>query len=175
MRGWPRMSPARLKLTITVMSIGLARASGGGFQQLESLANTSLMVLTGLSAARPAAASKASGSAATIRIRSLPPAPFIATGSFHISRDLYLQHLVGIGHGAAGGARRRLLQIIDDIHALHDLTDNGILAIEARRVSVHDEELRIGGIDAIAAARHADDAALEVDVGKFLLQVRIFR
>ena len=41
------MSPARLKLTITVMSIsGLALDAGGGFQQVFSLANTSLMVLT---------------------------------------------------------------------------------------------------------------------------------
>ena len=42
--GRPRMAPSRLKLTITVMSIGLAREAGGGFQQECSLANTSLMV-----------------------------------------------------------------------------------------------------------------------------------
>src|SRR6185312_9617079 len=40
------MSPARLKLTMTVMSIGLARDSGGGLQQLESRTKTSRMVLT---------------------------------------------------------------------------------------------------------------------------------
>src|ERR1700682_566469 len=41
------MSPLRLKLTITVMSIpGLARDAGGGFQQVLNFAITSRMVLT---------------------------------------------------------------------------------------------------------------------------------
>src|SRR5450432_4054093 len=41
------MLPSRLKLTITVMSMpGLARDAGGGFQQVRSLANTSLMLST---------------------------------------------------------------------------------------------------------------------------------
>src|SRR5713226_2724099 len=41
------MSPLRLKLTITVMSIsGLARDAGGGFQQVLNFATTSRMVLT---------------------------------------------------------------------------------------------------------------------------------
>jgi hypothetical protein len=41
------MFPARLKLTITVMSIsGLALDAGGGLQQVRSLANTSLRVST---------------------------------------------------------------------------------------------------------------------------------
>jgi hypothetical protein len=40
------MSPARLKLTITVMSIGFARDAGGGLQQVFSLANTSRMLST---------------------------------------------------------------------------------------------------------------------------------
>jgi hypothetical protein len=40
--GWPRISPARLKLTITVMSIpGFARDDSGGLQQVRSRANTS--------------------------------------------------------------------------------------------------------------------------------------
>ena len=38
------MAPSRLKLTMTVMSIGLAREAGGGRQQEYSLAKTSLMV-----------------------------------------------------------------------------------------------------------------------------------
>ena len=38
--------PARLKLTITVISMGLARDAGGGFQQVFNFANTSRMVLT---------------------------------------------------------------------------------------------------------------------------------
>src|SRR6266436_5077 len=41
------MSPLRLKLTITVMSMpGWARAAGGGFQQVLNLAITSWMLLT---------------------------------------------------------------------------------------------------------------------------------
>src|ERR1700687_329215 len=40
------MFPARLKLTITVMSMGLACDPGGGFQQAVNLANASRMVLT---------------------------------------------------------------------------------------------------------------------------------
>src|SRR6266849_298347 len=41
------MSPLRLKLTITVMSMpGWARDAGGGFQQVLNFANTSWMVLT---------------------------------------------------------------------------------------------------------------------------------
>jgi hypothetical protein len=36
--GRPRISPARLKLTITVMSMALARDAGGGFQQRPILA-----------------------------------------------------------------------------------------------------------------------------------------
>src|SRR6185437_2719108 len=51
----------------------------------------------------------------------------------------------------------------------------GVLAIEARAVGEHDEELRVGAVDAVAAPGHADDAALEMHVGEFLLQVRIFR
>ena len=42
-------------------------------------------------------------------------------------------------------------------------------------VGEHDEELRVRGIDAVAAPRHADDAALERHVGELLLQVRVFR
>ena len=42
--GRPKMCPSRLKLTMTVMSIGLARDKGGGFQQPRSLTTTSLMV-----------------------------------------------------------------------------------------------------------------------------------
>ena len=47
------------------------------------------------------------------------------------------------------------------------------MAVETGAVREHDEELRVRGIDAVAAPRHADNAALEVNVGEFLLQVRI--
>src|SRR5262249_7980762 len=46
------MSPLRVKLTRTVMSIpGLARDSDGGFQQLPSLVNNSLRLSTGAGSA----------------------------------------------------------------------------------------------------------------------------
>ena len=54
-RGWPKMRPSRLKLTKTVMSIGLARDRGGGFQQPTSLTTTSLMVSSCWASARPGA------------------------------------------------------------------------------------------------------------------------
>jgi hypothetical protein len=44
--GRPRICPARLKLTLTVMSIGLATEAGGGFQHADNLSNRSLSVLT---------------------------------------------------------------------------------------------------------------------------------
>ncbi|MET4761001.1 hypothetical protein ABH970_001373 [Bradyrhizobium ottawaense] len=47
--------------------------------------------------------------------------------------------------------------------------------IEAAAVGEHDEELRVGAVDAVAAPGHADDAAGEMHLGEFLLQVRIFR
>src|SRR5229473_152282 len=58
------MSPARLKLTITVMSIPLACDGGGGFQQVFNLANTSRMVLTCTGSPRPAEADRPNSSAA---------------------------------------------------------------------------------------------------------------
>src|SRR5262249_34125261 len=41
------IAPERLKLTMTVMSIGVATVAAGGFQQANSLSNTSLSVWTG--------------------------------------------------------------------------------------------------------------------------------
>src|SRR3979411_2718552 len=48
MRGLPRISPLRLKLTSTVICIpARACSSGGGIQQASKAAKTSAMVLTG--------------------------------------------------------------------------------------------------------------------------------
>jgi hypothetical protein len=44
--GRPRICPARLKLTLTVMSIGLATEAGGGFQHADNQSNRSLSVFT---------------------------------------------------------------------------------------------------------------------------------
>src|SRR5207247_7683550 len=46
--------------------------------------------------------------------------------------------------------------------------------VEARSFGEHDEELRVGAVDAITAPGHADYAARKRHFGKFLLQVRIF-
>jgi hypothetical protein len=47
MRGRPKISPARVKLTITVMSMPRwARVASGGRQHVPSLAKTSAMVFT---------------------------------------------------------------------------------------------------------------------------------
>src|SRR5450631_569034 len=59
------MSPARLKLTITVMSMpGLARDRGGGFQQVLNFASTSWMLSTCAGCACPADAYRQNSSAA---------------------------------------------------------------------------------------------------------------
>jgi hypothetical protein len=77
--------------------------------------------------------------------------------------------LVGIGW------RLAFFQLVNRIHALHDLADHGVFAIQERAVSKHDEELTVGGIVAVAFARHADHAARKWYARKLRLQVRIFR
>ena len=59
------MAPARLKLTITVMSIGLALDSGGGLKQLCSLTKMSLRVssFSGSACTGAATTSERSGAA----------------------------------------------------------------------------------------------------------------
>src|SRR5215472_604335 len=75
-----------------------------------------------------------------------------------VGRDLHLQHAVRIGDGAASPFA--LLELIDRLHAGHDLADHGVLAVEPRRVRKADEELAVRRIR-VAGARHADGAALE--------------
>jgi hypothetical protein len=66
------MSPPRLKLTRTVMSIaGLARDDGGGRQQLPSLVNNSLRLSTGADSAGADALHKGNSSAATNQVNDL--------------------------------------------------------------------------------------------------------
>src|SRR4051794_34748288 len=139
-RGWPRISPARLKLTTTVMSMGLAREGGGGFQQLKNLANASRMVLTCSEAASTLTGERSNSAAAKYPSRSRRR----NIGSLDVGSDLHLQHLVRIGHRAAGRSGRRLFQLVDHIHSRHDFTDHGVLAVQARRIAKHEEELRIG-------------------------------
>src|SRR6202165_196602 len=66
------MSPLRLKLTITVMSIsGLALEAGGGFQQVLNFANTSRMVSTWAGSARAVKLDKDSSAAPASQISGL--------------------------------------------------------------------------------------------------------
>src|SRR4051812_21296385 len=167
------MTPSRLKLTTTVMSTGLAAESGGGFQQERSLTNISLRLSSAGGSARASPVHASHSSTAANQASGLLRR--VATASLDVGCDLHLYHLVGVGDLPARRAWGRLLELVDHIHAGHDLADHGVLAVQTRAVGEHDEELRVRGIDAVAAAGHADDAALERDVGKFLLQVRILR
>src|SRR5258707_5695234 len=66
------MSPLRLKLTITVMSMpGLARDAGGGFQQLLNFATTSWIVLTCAGSACAVKRDKANSAAPASQISGL--------------------------------------------------------------------------------------------------------
>src|ERR1700754_740663 len=119
------MFPDRLKLTMTVMSSGRALLGGGGFQQVRKCRKMSSMVLTGASSADPPempASSTAAASRSLLPQRAMAPSRLLDVGG-----DLDLHHLVGIGDRTAGGAGRRLLQLVDDVHALHHFTDHGVL------------------------------------------------
>ena len=168
------MAPSRLKLTITVMSIGLAREAGGGFQQECSLANTSLMVssLRRLGLRRRGRQRNSSSArqtrAAVCRARAI---------AAHLMSDATCTFTILSGSVTApprepGGAFFSL-----STTSMPDTTSPITVYWPFRlgAVGEHDEELRIRGVDAVAAPRHADDAALERHVGKFRLQVRIFR
>src|SRR5579859_936677 len=82
------------------------------------------------------------------------------SASLDVGSDLDLDHLVRVDD------RFTALQLVDDIHARHDLAYHRILAIQRRTVGEHDEELRIRRVG-IAGTRHADDAALVRHVGEF--------
>src|SRR5437660_6509028 len=152
------MAPARLKLTITVMSIGLAREAGGGCQHEYNLAKTSLMVSSCCGWACAYAADASHTTAAANQTDGLRRAEIMA--SLDVGCDLHLHHLVGIGDGLAA------LDLVDHIHARHHLADHRVLAVQRGTFGEHDEELRIGRVG-IAGSGHADDAALVGHVGEF--------
>src|SRR5262245_3832295 len=93
--------------------------------------------------------------------------------SLGVSRDLHARDAVGIADGTVLRGRA-LLDLVDRLHAGNDLAHHGILIVEARRLGEHDEELAVGRIG-ILRARHADNAALERDIGELGWQVGIFR
>src|SRR5215218_2145143 len=134
------MAPSRLKLTMTVMSIGLAREAGGGRQQEYNLAKTSLMVSSGCGSVCACAAGASHTRAAANQRDGLRRAETMA--SLDVGCDLHLHHLVGIGHRFAA------LDLVDHVHARYHLADHGVLPVQRRAFREHDEELRISGIDA---------------------------
>src|SRR6266850_2803789 len=103
------MAPSRLKLTTTVMSIGLARESGGGFQQECNLAKMSLRVSSCCGSADALAANASHRAAAANQRNGLLRG--VAITSLDVGRDLHLHHLVGVGHLTARRTGRRFLQL----------------------------------------------------------------
>src|SRR5436190_7370000 len=145
------MAPSRLKLTITVMSIGLAREAGGGCQHEYNLAKMSLMVSSCCGWACTCAAVASHTTAAANQASCWRRAEIMA--SLDVGCDLDLHHLVGIDDRFAA------LDLVDHIHARHDFADHRVLAVQRGTFGEHDEELRIGRVG-IAGSGHADDAAL---------------
>jgi hypothetical protein len=83
------------------------------------------------------------------------------------------RHVVGIGHHAVA-ARVAALDRIDHSHAVDDLAHDGVLAVQMRGRSEHDEELRVGGIR-VARPGHTDGPAREWlgrEFGRKIRQVR---
>src|SRR5437879_13258773 len=112
------MTPSRLKLTITVMSMGLAAESGGGFQQECSLAKISLRLSSGGGSAHPSPDHRSHSRTAAKHQNGLLRVAAIA--SLDVGCDLHLHHLVGLGHRPARRAFRRLLPLLAPTHAAPD-------------------------------------------------------
>jgi hypothetical protein len=51
------------------------------------------------------------------------------------------------------GHIRKVDDLINDVHALNNLSPNSVLLIEEARICVHDEELAARGIDIVTTAR----------------------
>src|SRR5262245_41053739 len=113
---------------MTVMSMGLTpAAAGGGFQHWPSLSQTSLMFLTGVPAgAWPFPGAGELFCACAAQARAMNPNAAIhltcridashtwrQARLLHVGGNLDFHHLVGIGHGPARRAGRRLLQLVD--------------------------------------------------------------
>src|SRR5215831_19452271 len=99
----------------------------------------------------------------------IAPPPTGGRVSFDIRRHPNRDHAIRILN------RLALLDLVDDVHAGQNLADYGVLTIKEGAVRIHNEELAVGGVVAVALAGHADDAALEGHLGEFRLQVGIFR
>src|ERR1700722_2054128 len=77
---------------------------------------------------------------------------------------------VWIGNGTAFAGTT--LDLIDELHPLHDLAPDGVLPVQPRVWREHDEELAIGAVG-IVRPRHTAHAAQELPLRRELsLQVR---
>src|ERR1700686_2641455 len=90
-------------------------------------------------------------------------------GLLRVGRPPHAPDLIGFCRRLAA------LELVDHVHAVHDLADHGVLLVQKEAVVEHDEELAVGGIVAVALARHADDAALERPLGELGLEVGMLR
>src|SRR5262252_2173630 len=85
----------------------------------------------------------------------IAPPPTGGHSSFDVRRHPNRDHAIGILN------RLALLDLVDHVHAGQDFADDGVLAVEEGAVRVHDKELAVGGVVAVALTGHADDTALE--------------
>jgi len=84
-------------------------------------------------------------------------------------------HLVGIVHRDAARAVGRLLPLVDHAHPETHLSDHGVLAGSGWSLPRNMmKNCGVGGVDAVAAPRHADDAALEGYAGEFCFRLGYF-
>src|SRR5262245_21043011 len=84
--------------------------------------------------------------------------------SLGVGRHLHAHDAVRIGDGTIP-SRVALLDLVDGVHAGHDLAHDRVLIVEAGVLGEHDEELAVGRVG-VLRARHADDAALERHIGE---------
>src|SRR4029077_6376581 len=100
-----------------------------------------------------------------LRVRELRSRPGMTASLLRVGGHCRLDDLVGVAHRLAA------LDLVDVLHALHDIAPGGVLVVEEGRVAKTDEELAVAGIG-IARARHRHRAAhvgLLVELGLELL------
>src|SRR3954466_4691507 len=89
-------------------------------------------------------------------------------GAEPLSAQRRLDDLVGIAHRLAA------LDLVDILHARHDLAPHRILLVEEAGVVEADEELRIRRIRALRPRHRAGAAHMRLGI-ELLFEVRIFR
>ena len=88
---------------------------------------------------------------------------------------MHRHHLVGIGDGATGRPRRRFLELVDHVHALHHFPDNRVLAVQTGPSANMMKNCEFA-LSTLSPRRAMPTMPrLKCTLGEFLLQVRIFR